>query len=1067
VATTHRNTPAPPQGRPVTPADVAKRIAARRGLQHRSQDLPGVADQSATDDPAARLRLLCPELPWLLKQLGISNVSEVINEWVRRRNHDWVSQLLSMQSTGHDIAEKWQIHMARGASNFILIEEFIFEYWLSTRASLVALNLPKRYQYDKTLQVCRQRVALSLYAEAREVTWRRPFIYTRALKISNAYLHELTENSDLTSPEARHQFAGRLGVAVVLIARFENVPEDDLREAVEKLLSSVTLGNPASEAVPYILEGMIRLYDLCGEIETLARAVMLSDRYATQASQSAPWQLNMAEIWLRIADEASTSSGQRAFLNRAEGCVRLAETIGLTNPLDRVRHHVAFALFNALSQFLTSESVSSLGIRGLKNPFGLYEHLAELRSPADSPMSAMDIVVNALRLATATDTEPIFRRVFADALSARALDPATTVRECIALLQEALRVRRGPGRYSQLDDEPSRFGTARDILLLGRMQRDEMRRVEGLKLLVTEAVSDAFSCIPLVMLGQEMETNGPLSADARTKLRALLAQSHAAHELMEIVSSNSVDSVYEEAARRAIISPDLSRRHLGGRGNAVATEDYLRLSNEVFVFKATSRACYERDLARTEALSAWIKEQHLDRAFGFVDHLAQTEADQDDPMFSGAGDVLTVRRFQSGSTLADAMRLQPDLSGDLLAAACRFLAIIQTFETARAGTPTGVRSELRKKEFGRWLRDGIKADNTAEIFDAWWGQMAGVPPLRRRDAHAFNWLVSATHQVLAIDLEATGWRPAGYELAQLTDDFPALPVSDPGWTQRKKIVELYASTLTDYGVNVTYLSVWRSYTASLVARAVRGLTDPTGDERFRSHAEQLLQSIAEESTMADELRLLAKQLLVAWARRRGIGEAQLLPRIGHGRRRRISRALSYHLRHDQDILADDEGWVSAESLSEALRAAGLGVSTAELISVASAIDETRFEVRDSNVRARYGHSRPVNIDYESPAPPMALYHATSMVTLNAIFQEEQGLKPMERQWVHLSERWDLAVRAGRRHGPPALLEVTPARASELAFYNAGGTTWLARSISPAALHVVPVFCVFLWNHERR
>jgi AAA ATPase domain/Adenylate and Guanylate cyclase catalytic domain len=44
-----------------------------------------------------------------------------------------------------------------------------------------------------------------------------------------------------------------------------------------------------------------------------------------------------------------------------------------------------------------------------------------------------------------------------------------------------------------------------------------------------------------------------------------------------------------------------------------------------------------------------------------------------------------------------------------------------------------------------------------------------VPLLTRRDAHAFNWLLSGTNKVSAIDLEATGWRPTGYELAQLTN----------------------------------------------------------------------------------------------------------------------------------------------------------------------------------------------------------------------------------------------------------------------------------------------------------
>ena len=775
----------------------------------------------------------------------------------------------------------------------------------------------------------------------------------------------------------------------------------------------------------------------------------------------------MAEIWLRLADEASTPAGQRAFLNKAQECVQSAEQIGLFDAVDKARYHVTRALCTALGTFPESELVSTLGTRGLKNPFGLYEHLFELHSPADSPLSTMNIVIDALRSATVSDTEPIVRRVLADVLSAKTLDSALANHERIALLQEALRVRKGRGRHTQLDDDFSRLGNARDLLLLAHLRGDERSRLEGLELLVIEAVSDSLSCIPLVMLGQDMEDNGPLGADAGAKLETSFSRLSAAKNLLEEVSSNRVDSVYAEAARRAILSPDLSRRRLGGRGNAVTTEDYFRLSNEVFVFKATSRVCYDRELARTQALTAWINDHDLGGMFGFVEHLVQTEADRDDPMFNAAADVLTVRRFRFGLTLADAIRMRPDRTSDLMAIASRFLAIIHAFETDHAGEPTGVRKELLRKEFGWWLRAGLKAENATEIFGRWWNEVTSVPVLSRRDAHAFNWLVSETDKILAIDLEATGWRPAGYELAQLTDDVPAFPVSVSGWSERKRIVELYISTLAEFGYSLAYSEVWRSYTASLIARAVRGLTDPAGDERLRSHAEELLRSISEDTAATNESRILAREVLSAWAQRLGIGESQMLPRMGPGGRRRISRALAYYLRHNRDLLVDEQGWVSAAALSEALQASGLKVLVPEILSVASSIDEPRFEVRDSYVRARYGHSRPVEIDYDSPMPPAALYHATAMTQLNTIFQEGQGLRPISRQWVHLSSRWDLALRAGRRHGPPALLGLNPAEHPPSTFLSAGGTTWLADPIGSEALHVVPIFLIFVWNQEKR
>ena len=1056
-----------------TPVDVARRIARRRAMDGDGGKQREPVAPSTIEDLETSLRVLCPELPWLLKQLGVSSVPHVIQQWVARRDHNWVQELLSVHTTGNAIAEKWRIHLERLSRTdelvrdpMILVEELVFEYWLSYRAASVSQSLSRRFQYDKTLHVSRQHVALCLYNEAREVTWRRPFVFTRALQIAHTYLRDITDNANLTNPDTRYQFAGRLGVAVILVSRFEPVSEVDLREAVEVLLSSVAQGNPALDAVPYILEGMIRLYDLCGEIETLQRAVALDRSYSTDVVKSAAWYLDMAEIWLRLADEGSTSTGQKAFLSKAKECVDFVEKIGLIDAVDKARYHVARALCVAFDKFAASKVVSPLRIRGLKNPFGLYEHIFELGSSVDSPLSTVNTVIGALRAATTLDTEPIIRRVFADVLSARTLDSALTNSERIALLQEALRVRRGRDRYSQLDDDFSRFGTARDLLLLARLQADERGRVEGLRLLVIEAVSDELSCIPLVMLGQDMENNGPLGTNASAKLQSFLSGS-SAESLVEDIVSNRVDSVYAEAARRAILSPDLARRRLGGRGNAVTTEDYQRLSNEVFVFKATSHVCYNRELARTRELTAWINDHDLGEIFGFVEHLAQTEADQDDPMFNSAADVLTVRRFRFGLTLADAMQMQPARTSDLMAAASRFLAIIHAFETARAGEPTGVRKELLRKEFGWWLRDGLKAEDAAQIFGGWWNEVGSIPVLSRRDAHAFNWLVSGTDKILAIDLEATGWRPAGYELAQLTDDVPAFPVSNFGWNARRKIVELYVSTLAEFEYSLTYSEVWRAYTASLIARAVRGLTDPTGDERLRSHAEQLLRSISEEPTVTNESQLLAREILNVWAQRLGISEHQVLPRMGPGRRRRISRALAYYLRHDPNIHINEQGWVSAEGLSEAFGASGLRVPASEILSVASAVDEPRFEVREPYVRAQYGHSRPVDIDYDSPTPPVALYHSTVMATLNAIFQEGQGVRPMTRQWVHLSARWDLALRAGRRHGPPVLLALNPAEHPALTFFSAGGTTWLAPAIDEVALHVVPIFRVFVWNQEKQ
>jgi thiamine kinase-like enzyme len=147
---------------------------------------------------------------------------------------------------------------------------------------------------------------------------------------------------------------------------------------------------------------------------------------------------------------------------------------------------------------------------------------------------------------------------------------------------------------------------------------------------------------------------------------------------------------------------------------------------------------------------------------------------------------------------------------------------------------------MKKKDLGRWLKAVVEPEAHLPLFDKWWSEVNNLPALPRRDAHAYNWLVTSEEQVLAVDLESTGWRPAGYELAQLTDDVPILEVSDIGWAKRMEIVDSYRTELGRNGIGVSSDELRRGYVTSLLARAVRSLSDPAGDAQLRAHGEMLL-----------------------------------------------------------------------------------------------------------------------------------------------------------------------------------------------------------------------------------
>ena len=98
----------------------------------------------------------------------------------------------------------------------------------------------------------------------------------------------------------------------------------------------------------------------------------------------------------------------------------------------------------------------------------------------------------------------------------------------------------------------------------------------------------------------------------------------------------------------------------------------------------------------------------------------------------------------------------------------------------------------------------------------------------------------------------------------------------------------------------------------------------------------------------------------------------------------------------------------------------------------------RFEIVEDRLRARYGHSIPVEPVGEPIEPPELLYHGTASDRTAALFSE--GLKPMDRRMLHLSETIEDALSVARRKtDQPAVLRVLARQAHVrgIAFYREG------------------------------
>lgn len=113
-----------------------------------------------------------------------------------------------------------------------------------------------------------------------------------------------------------------------------------------------------------------------------------------------------------------------------------------------------------------------------------------------------------------------------------------------------------------------------------------------------------------------------------------------------------------------------------------------------------------------------------------------------------------------------------------------------------------------------------------------------------------------------------------------------------------------------------------------------------------------------------------------------------------------------------------------------------------------------YELAGDRIRAVYGHSLEQRIEKIPSDPPEILYHGTTPAAINAIMAI--GLKPMGRQYVHLTE--DVAITHGavfRRTQTPIILAVKAAEASRNGsrFYAEGNAIWLSDPIPPIYLSV--------------
>ena len=169
--------------------------------------------------------------------------------------------------------------------------------------------------------------------------------------------------------------------------------------------------------------------------------------------------------------------------------------------------------------------------------------------------------------------------------------------------------------------------------------------------------------------------------------------------------------------------------------------------------------------------------------------------------------------------------------------------------------------------------------------------------------------------------------------------------------------------------------------------------------------------------------------------------------------RKLSKTISYALRHHPEefgLTLDSEGYVPIPALLDALGKRverWKNLQEGDIIEMMEQAEKQRFEIRDDKIRALYGHSVADTMEHEKAIPPVILYHGTTPQAMQAI--RLSGLKPMKRQFVHLSADIETARQVAlRRTNRPVILKIAASEAywQGIKFYLGNDKIWLAEPI---------------------
>ena len=176
---------------------------------------------------------------------------------------------------------------------------------------------------------------------------------------------------------------------------------------------------------------------------------------------------------------------------------------------------------------------------------------------------------------------------------------------------------------------------------------------------------------------------------------------------------------------------------------------------------------------------------------------------------------------------------------------------------------------------------------------------------------------------------------------------------------------------------------------------------------------------------------------------------------------KLSRRISYMLRHDPDSI-DENGWADVSYIVGRMREMLRSFDEKLMEEIVAEDEKGRYSYNEdrTKIRANQGHSVPLAADavgMEKTDPPEFLYHGTAGGFMESILQE--GLKPQNRNFVHLSGNMETAKKVGarhRKHGNTVVLLIESGRmaADGYTFWLTVNHVWQVEHVPPEYISVV-------------